>query len=95
MEKYSSYNDSGLKWVGEIPNHYIKTKFKYVSKLYTGNSLNDKQKELHESENLDELPYVSSKDIDVNYQNVNYNNDLIQHKEFHTSATSNSTLLVI
>ncbi len=25
MEKYSSYKDSGVKWLGEIPNHWETT----------------------------------------------------------------------
>lgn len=81
MKKYQSYRDSGVEWIGEIPSNWILTKFKYVSKLYTGNSLNDNQKELYESENLDDLPYVSSKDIDVNYRCVNYENGIRIPKE--------------
>jgi type I restriction enzyme S subunit len=29
MKRYKSYKPSGLKWIGEIPKHWIKTKFKY------------------------------------------------------------------
>jgi type I restriction enzyme, S subunit len=81
MKKYNSYKDSGVEWIGEIPNHWVKTKIKYISNLYTGNSLNDNQKELYESNNSEEIPYVSSKDIDVNYHTVNYNNGLRIPKE--------------
>ena len=81
MNRYDSYKDSGVEWIGEIPSHWRKSKFKYVSQLFTGNSLNDKQKELYESHNSNDIPYVSSKDIDVNYQTINYNNGLRIPKE--------------
>jgi type I restriction enzyme, S subunit len=76
MERYDSYKDSGVEWIGKIPSHWRKSKFKFVSDLYTGNSLNDSQKLQYESENPDDIPYVSSKDIDVEFQTVNYNNGL-------------------
>ena len=34
MEKYSSYKDSGVKWLGEIPSHWEMRKMKYVFKIY-------------------------------------------------------------
>jgi type I restriction enzyme S subunit len=76
MKKYNSYKSSGVEWIGNIPENWSCTKFKYVSKLYTGNSLNDEQKLMYESDNEDEIPYVSSKDIDLNSQKVNYDNGL-------------------
>ena len=81
MNRYDSYKESGVEWIGEIPSHWRKSKFKYVSQLFTGNSLNDEQKELYESDNSIDIPYVSSKDIDVNYQTINYNNGLRIPKE--------------
>jgi type I restriction enzyme S subunit len=81
MEKYQSYKPSGVEWIGEIPENWRISKFKYVSKLYTGNSLNDEQKVLYESDNENHIPYVSSKDIDINTRNVNYNNGLRIPKE--------------
>lgn len=76
MRKYDSYKDSGVEWIGEIPSGWRKSKFKYVSELQTGNSLNDEQKQLYESDNPEEIPYVSSKDIDVDFKTVNYDNGL-------------------
>lgn len=29
LPRYESYKDSGVQWLGEIPNHWIATKFKY------------------------------------------------------------------
>ena len=76
MKSYSSYKDSGVEWIGNIPSDWGNTKLKYVSQLFTGNSLNDEQKKLYESENLNDIPYVSSKDIDVDFRTVNYDNGL-------------------
>jgi type I restriction enzyme S subunit len=76
MRRYNQYKDSGVEWIGEIPSGWRKSKFKYVSELQTGNSLNDEQKILYESENPDDVPYVSSKDIDVEFKTVNYENGL-------------------
>ena len=81
MKRYDSYKDSGVEWIGEIPSHWRKSKFKFVSDLYTGNSLNDSQKLKYESDNPNDIPYVSSKDINVDYQTVNYNNGLRIPKE--------------
>lgn len=30
MEKYSSYKDSGVHWLGEIPSHWSLRKMKYT-----------------------------------------------------------------
>jgi type I restriction enzyme S subunit len=76
MKRFQSYRPSGVEWIGEIPELWRISKFKYVSKLYTGNSLNDEQKVLYESEDENHIPYVSSKDIDLNSQTVNYDNGL-------------------
>ena len=32
MERYNSYKDSGVEWIGEIPNHWGTTRIKYTSK---------------------------------------------------------------
>jgi type I restriction enzyme S subunit len=76
MVKYSSYKPSGVEWIGDIPDHWMKSKFKYVSQLFTGNSLNDEQKIKYESDNIDDIPYVSSKDIHLDSRSVNYFNGL-------------------
>ena len=67
MNKYPKYKSSGVEWIGEIPEHWYLSKFKYTTDIYNGDSLNDQQKIDFESDDLEEIPYVSSKDIDVNY----------------------------
>jgi type I restriction enzyme S subunit len=41
LEKYSSYKDSGVEWLGEIPEHWETQKMKYLGKMFAG--LTDKK----------------------------------------------------
>ena len=36
MEKYSSYKDSGVKWLGEIPSHWEVVPLKYCISINNG-----------------------------------------------------------
>ena len=36
MKKYSEYKDSGIDWIGEIPEHWDSKKFSYLLKYSTG-----------------------------------------------------------
>lgn len=45
MKQYPTYKESGVQWIGLIPEHWNVTKTKYIARLYTGNSLDDSQKE--------------------------------------------------
>ena len=36
MERYDSYKDSGVDWIGEIPSHWMVTKHKYHLQLQNG-----------------------------------------------------------
>ena len=35
MKKYDSYKDSEIEWIGEIPSHWKKIKFSYITNLMT------------------------------------------------------------
>ena len=37
MDRYDSYKDSGVEWIGEIPSHWEIIKGKYILKILTGN----------------------------------------------------------
>ena len=37
MEKYDNYKDSGIEWIGEIPEHWKVEKFKYLFFEHSGN----------------------------------------------------------
>lgn len=57
LEKYSSYKDSGVEWLGEIPENWETQKMKYLGKMFAG--LTDKKgddfaKEISE----DKMPFI-------------------------------------
>ena len=77
MEKiYDTYKDSGVEWIGKIPENWDAVKIKYLTDIYTGNSLNSDLKEKYQSENLEDLPYVSTKDIDIDNNSLDYDSGL-------------------
>ena len=75
----NNMKDSGIKWLGMIPKHWNISALRYVSSLYTGNSISDEKKSYY-TDPIDAIPYISTKDVDVNYQTINYNNGLYVKK---------------
>lgn len=58
-KKYPSYKDSGVEWLGEIPNHWKSVKLKYLVSITTGN------KDTENKEVSGEYPFfVRSKKIE-------------------------------
>lgn len=98
MKKYQSYKYSGLEWLGDIPEGWRILKMKYVAELYTGNSLNDAQKELYSRPAQElSLPYIATKDISLEQSTVNYDTGICipsSERRFKI-AKANSTLLCI
>ena len=43
MERYEKYKDSGVDWLGEIPEGWVIKKLKYVADLKSGNNLTSNQ----------------------------------------------------
>ena len=72
--------DSGIEWIGEIPKEWTVIKNKYVSKQFTGNSIKDDAKSNY-IDSTDAIAYISSKDIDIQNNAVNYNNGMIVHSK--------------
>lgn len=88
--------DSGINWIGEIPENWSVGKIKYLSNVYTGNSISDGEKDNY-SICESALPYISTKDIDVETKRINYNNGMyipLKNNSFKI-APKNSTLLCI
>ena len=57
MRRYSSYKDSGVEWIGEIPSHWEETRLRYSGKLFgglTGKSGDDFKQE----DNPNNKPYI-------------------------------------
>ena len=36
MRKYDSYKDSGIEWIGEIPEHWDSVSLKWIASIYSG-----------------------------------------------------------
>ncbi|MBQ3738283.1 MAG: restriction endonuclease subunit S [Bacteroidales bacterium] len=97
MQRYDTYKDSCVKWLGEIPSHWEVISTKYIAELYTGNSLNDASKEKYSLFSDDSYPYIASKDISLGTGTVDYDNGLYIPKDesFFEIAPKNSFLLCI
>jgi type I restriction enzyme S subunit len=57
MKKYTSYKDSGVEWIGEIPSHWEETRLRFVGDLFgglTGKSGDD----FKQDDNPNNKPYI-------------------------------------
>jgi type I restriction enzyme S subunit len=97
LKHYEKYVDSGVEWMGEIPKHWEMKKIKFLSDIFNGDSLNELLKKKYESDDLNDLAYISSKDINLNNSEIAYENGLrIPKEDFSLKiAPSNSSLLCI
>ena len=88
--------NSGVEWIGEIPDDWEISKTKYLTKLYTGNSIKDEEKNLYEDK-ADAVPYISSKDINATFSTTNYENGMyVKHSDnSFVRAPAGSTLMCI
>ena len=88
--------NSGVEWIGEIPEDWKVSKTKYLTKLYTGNSIKDEEKDLYEDK-ADAIPYISSKDINAIFSTTNYENGMyVKHSDnSFVRAPAGSTLMCI
>ncbi|WP_291071284.1 restriction endonuclease subunit S [Empedobacter sp. UBA5637] len=73
LDKNVPLKNSGISWIGQIPQHWEVKRFKDVLYLFTGNSISDKNG-FDYIENS--IPYVSTKDIDFNTNEINYENGM-------------------
>lgn len=88
--------DSGVAWIGKIPEGWKVCRFKDAVRLYTGDSIADNQKAEFEDPS-DARPYVSSKDINLDYNVIDYNNGMyvkLDDDRFEV-APKNSVLMCI
>ena len=94
--KETKMKNSGVEWIGEIPEDWEISKTKYLTKLYTGNSIKDEEKNLYEDK-ADAVPYISSKDINATFSTTNYENGMyVKHSDnSFVRAPAGSTLMCI
>ena len=96
MKAYEEYQDSCVEWIGDIPKGWNIMKFKFISELFTGNSISDDDKENYTNIN-DGYSYISTKDLDVESQQIDYENGMVipfSSKKFKKAQT-NTILLCI
>jgi len=55
MERYDSYKDSGVEWIGNIPSHWERKRFSYSFNIQKGKI----PKELEDVRGDESLPYLS------------------------------------
>lgn len=67
--------ESGIDWIGEIPINWSYCRFKDVVNLYVGNSIKDEDKDNY-CDDEDARNYISSKDVDVIFNAINYDTGL-------------------
>jgi type I restriction enzyme S subunit len=94
LDKNVKLKDSGIDWIGQIPEHWEVKRLKDCFHLFTGNSISDKSG----FENpVDSIPYVATKDIDFYTGKITYDNGIyipIVDKSFKR-AKPNTTLICI
>ncbi|WP_270980742.1 restriction endonuclease subunit S [Campylobacter upsaliensis] len=91
-----SYKPSGIEWLGEIPQSWEIRRLKHLTILFTGESIKDADKDKYSIvENA--IPYIATKDIGLDSNDVNYNNGMfIQNDDTgFKRAYKNSTLLCL
>ena len=96
INRYDKYKDSGIEWIGEIPESWSVKKIKYCCNVYTGNSIKDDEKDNYTNKE-NAIPYISTKDIEIDTNVINYDNGLyipIDNDKFKV-APKNSSLLCV
>ncbi|MBZ7957642.1 restriction endonuclease subunit S [Campylobacter sp. RM9760] len=68
--------NSGIEWLGEIPEHWEVVKIKYFANLYNGDSIKDSDKGKYCIADNDTIPYIATKDIDIIFNSINYYNGM-------------------
>lgn len=88
--------DSGIDWIGQIPEKWKITKLKNVVTIYTGNSIPDAQKDNY-SDKENAYPYIPTKEIDVATSLINYENGMYvkYDDDSFKVAPTGSTLMCI
>ena len=74
-DKDTALKDSGIAWIGKIPQHWEIWRLKFLARTYTGNSIKDEEKDFYtNTENA--IPYIATKDICRETRQIDYENGL-------------------
>lgn len=88
--------DSGIEWIGQIPEDWNVIRTKYLCDLYTGNSIKDEDKD-NFKDPIDAHPYIATKDIDVQFCTADYDNGIyIKNKDssFKIAPTGSALMCI-
>ncbi|GAL65833.1 restriction endonuclease subunit S [Jejuia pallidilutea] len=92
LDKTVKLKDSGISWIGDIPEHWEVKRLKDVCRIFTGNSISDKS--LFEI-NKDAYNYIATKDINIHTKQVNYDNGVyIPKNDKSFRITKKNTCLI-
>ena len=73
VDKSAQLKPTGVEWIGDIPQRWEVRRLKEVSNLQTGNSIADKNLHL---EKVEAIPYIATKDINIENQEIEYQNGI-------------------
>ena len=92
VKAYSKYKDSGVEWLGEVPEHWEKSRLKYLFKFVSGGTPPTEDERYWNGE----LPWVSPKDMKC-FRVVDTEDHVTHAAVSQTSTTlvnSNTVLIV-
>lgn len=67
--------DSGIPWIGQIPEHWEIINLKRVCNLFNGDSISDAHKDSYNNP-INSIPYIATKDVDLDSHIIDYNNGM-------------------
>lgn len=88
--------DSGIEWIGDIPEDWDISKFKNSSNLYVGDSIKDNEKDKYLDKD-DAKAYVATKDLIIDENMVDFSNTLYvknDNLKFKTAPKGSSLICI-
>ena len=83
MNSYPSYKDSGVEWIGEIPNHWEVCKLKHCGKLICGGTPSTNKDEYWNGN----IPWIQSGKIHFKKITIDDVDEFITELGFEKSST--------
>ena len=95
MKLYSSYKDSGVEWIGEIPSRWDKSKFKYIYGTVKGNTPSKTDEELYYTDSENGFLWVKPTSLNKGLDYVNESEEHLteEGKNLTRVIPKNSTMI--
>lgn len=81
MKRYSEYKDSGVKWIGEIPGHWKRSRFKFEAKTNSGSTPKNIKGRSYDDSNI---TWIRTTDLTNSY--VYSSSELLTYNEFKSAS---------